>query len=177
MTNSKPTQKTTSQPTSSNNQANHVDNGDTTLGVVAIPYEGGNIALMPDVLLVAILPVANHMLPAYNEHPTVVGAFIYEDVMVPVVDLAKFANESDNTEKKQLIVVNSINEKSAVEYFAFIANAPVNRMMLKKGMLKDLRDEPIKGCHSEVEINYRGNKRNAYVIDLYLVEEMLFPLR
>lgn len=155
---------------------NNKDLENIALGIIAIPYYEGQLALMPDSFLVAILPAAN-LLPAYNSHPTIVGSFIYEEVMVPVIDLAKFGNPEDNSEKKQLVVVDSINEDSAVTRYAFIADNPVNRMTVTESMIEEVESYlKIDGCYSKVKINYQGKQQAAYVIDIDRVETMLFPL-
>lgn len=145
------------------------------LGIVTVPYGEGNIALVPDSILEAILPIAN-LLPAYNEHYAVVGAFIYEDIIVPVVDLVKLIDKKAESQKKQLVVLNSINEDSSVARYALIADKMSNRITIHEEGLEEIEGiTPIKGFYSKVTLTYQGNQRQADILDIDKIETMLFP--
>lgn len=145
------------------------------LGIVSIPY-GDSIILLPDALLVAILP-AGMLLPAYNSHIAVVGAFIYENVMVPVIDIAKLKNTENHSEKKQLVVVDSVTAESSVSRYAFVASAAVNRLTIAPEMIEERPENTAlpEIFYSQITLNYAGNKQLADIIDLEKMEVILFP--
>lgn len=147
----------------------------TLLGIVSIPYEE-SVILLPDALLVAILP-AGMLLPAYNSHVAVVGAFIYENVMVPVIDIAKLKNTENHSEKKQLVVVDSVTTESTVSRYAFVASAAVNRLTIAPEMIEEMPNNETlpEVFYSQITLNYVGNKQLADIIDLEKMEITLFP--
>ncbi len=151
----------------------------TTLNSLLIPYSSVDSILVPNDLVECILPYAIPLPPDY-EHPALVGAVIYKDKKIPIVNFSGLGEDNqmslpeDSLGQHRIVILSSILEDSFYDSYAVIACSRPSLLKITEGMIEETNSLPVPYFHSKVELHLENRKQLSYIPYLERIEEILF---
>ncbi len=145
--------------------------------LIVVPFQSNRSLLLPRSLVEFVLPYARP-LPSDYRHKALVGAIIYDNDKVPVVDVRKlYVNDKQAEEavfgQRRLVMLSCISEHSGFSSYALIANNAPRLLEVSEEALEEVETDLPAPFHSCVRFQQFPNHQ-FLVVDLESLEKNIF---